>query len=702
MNSFSSTCAGATTAPPDPRKHVNYVQGMVLGADDLNQEFVYHRHQTHWLARDAIGYGTLSGLSVAVGPSSNGPEVSVTPGTALSPRSQLIRVAPKQCAALNSWLALAATQQQLAALGVGANGSVTAYVVLCFRDCQTDPLPIPGEPCRCDSNATAPSRITDDFRLELRLAPPAQPEEDAIRDFVQWLRSIKITAATSGYTSIEDFLQAIRNAAHGLTSPVESPPDFLEGLPPSNLVIPCGQLCDYLRAALRLWVTELRPLWQVQWATQAGGGCGCHGAVQTVGADGEECLLLAALTIRLTSGQVTDPTRVQVDDSARPFVVHLRMLQEWLLFGSCGARLCGEHTFATVFAVNPHTLRIWVHHPLTVHLTEAAVQLELDDEPVGGFSVAPVETATGPSAAVEPNVFDLDLGASPPTPLQEHQRFTIRFDTRLIIEDASPARSLAEAIDGGCWCYPDFADDLLSVFGTVELGGQSSAQPAKTPPAAEQFGSIASIGTSLTYARADHVHPMPPNPIPPHVANTSAHLGHVIKLDVQGTLGAASVVALQGVGFAGGPPSSPANDGNLLTFSNGKWQPAPGGSQFVEHPIPEPYLIVAAGLFKMTDGSSIGPIYNQLTAKRQGNGFVLSFGGTAGDARQRYVNPDPTGPNPKKFNYIVKGTVLAKVPTSTNFIVIGFQPDGILVQMGVNGSPEFFMVEISLFGTSFT
>jgi hypothetical protein len=197
---------------------------------------------------------------------------------------------------------------------------------------------------------------------------------------------------------------------------------------------------------------------------------------------------------------------------------------------------------------------------------------------------------------------------------------------------------------------------------------------------------------------------MPPNPIPPHVANTSAHLGHVIKLDVQGTLGAASVVALQGVGFAGGPPSSPANDGNLLTFSNGKWQPAPGSGQFVEHPIPEPYLIVAAGLFKVTDGSSIGPIYNQLTAKRpaSGAGYVLSFGGLTGDARQRYINPDPTGPSPKKFMYIVKGTVLARLPISTNFIVIGFQPDGILVQVGTNGSPEFFMVEISVYGTSFT
>jgi len=704
MNSFSSTCAGATTVPPDPRKHVNYVQGMVLGADDLNQEFVYHRHQIHWLARDAIGYGTLGGLSVAVGPSPNGPEVSVTPGTALSPRGQLIRVVPKQCAALNNWLALADTQQQLAALGVGANGTVTAYVVLCFRDCQTDPLPIPGEPCRCDSNAMAPSRITDDFRLELRLAAPAQPEEDAIRDFVQWLRRIKITGAASGYTSIEDFLQAIRNAAHGVTSPVESPPDFLEGSPPSNLVIPCNQLCDYLRAALRLWVTELRPLWQVQWATQAGGGCGCHGAVQTVGADGEECLLLAALTFRLTSGQVTDPTRVQVDDSDRPFVVHLRMLQEWLLCGSCGARLCNEHTFATVFAVNPHTLRIWVHHPPTVHLSEAAVQLELDDEPAGGFSIAPVETATSPSAVVEHNVFDLDLGASPPTPLQEHQRFTIRFDTRLIIEDASPARSLADAIDVGCWCYPDFAGDLVTVFGTVAFGGASQSLsgdvtgppssntvrairnfpvnltgngtllgfngsewqlttlpsvplPSTTVPVAEQLGGLGLLGGSVRYAREDHVHPLP-----------------------------------------------------VQQFEN----------QFVEHPKePGRYLIVAAGRFQVgksqsgiPDGGPIGPVYNTLRATpfpsappnlviAGGSGYLLTFGNGTGDASQSYRFPT------KKFAYLVKGTPFSATFDEKSFFpslfsVVQFQKDGILVQIGSTNTDAriaSFMVEISLYGT---
>jgi hypothetical protein len=719
MNSFSSTCAGTATAPSDPRKHVNYVQGMVLGADDLNQEFVYHRHQNHWLARDAIGYGTLNGLKVAIQTSSNGPAVAVTPGTALSPRGQLIRVAPDQCAALNSWLALADTKTQLQALGIGPNGPVTAYVVLCFRDCKTDPLPVPGEPCRCDSDATAPSRITDDFRLELRLKAPSQTEENAIRDFVQWLRGIKVTSAASGYSSIEDFLQAIRDAAQILSSPIQSqlspiqwPPAFLCGSPPGNLLIPSNRLCDYLRAAMRLWVTELRPLWQTKWALQVGGGCGCHGTVQTVGEDGEECLLLAALRIQQTGGQVSDPTQIQVDDSGRPFVVHLRMLQEWLLCGFCGSAVCNERAFATVFALGQHTLRIWVHHPLTVHLTEAAIQLELDDQPVAGFSVAPVSTGSGQQAALEHNVFDLHLSESPLTLLEERQRFALKFDTRLIVENASPSRLLADAIAQSRWCYPDFADDVVTVFGSVELGSQSQAQSqpqaSNALPGAETFSSPGSVGSLASYARADHAHPMTADPVPPHVVNTSAHLAHLIKGDVQGTLGAASVEALQGVGFAGGPPASPANDGNVLTFNNGKWQPAApqtggGPGQFVEHATNQRYLIVAAGRFQVgqsgsgLDGSPIGPVYNNLTAARAAAtpGYLLHFGEPGQPAPLSYKNPAGD------FMYIVKGTVVSNKIAGGDFYVMRFEDGGIRVQV-LPSNPdqviESFMVEISLYG----
>jgi len=105
MKAFCN-CADTLTAP-DPRKHVNYVQGMVLGADDLIQDFAYNRYQRQSMARETIGYGTLSGLRVlaemreAKDGSGKRVHLAIAPGSALTPRGNLLRVAPEQCADLN-------------------------------------------------------------------------------------------------------------------------------------------------------------------------------------------------------------------------------------------------------------------------------------------------------------------------------------------------------------------------------------------------------------------------------------------------------------------------------------------------------------------------------------------------------------------------------------------------------------------------
>ena len=104
METFTPRVSPAV-AVPDPGKHVNYTYGMVLGVDDFTQEFAYLSGRDQWLARDAIGYGTLSGLKVKIENDEKGPRVLVKPGVALSPRGQLIRVTPAQCAYLNPWLA---------------------------------------------------------------------------------------------------------------------------------------------------------------------------------------------------------------------------------------------------------------------------------------------------------------------------------------------------------------------------------------------------------------------------------------------------------------------------------------------------------------------------------------------------------------------------------------------------------------------
>jgi hypothetical protein len=104
MTTFTAgtTALSPEHAPPDPTKHVNYTLGMILGADDFDQEFAWLSGRDRWLARDAIGYGTVNGLQVTVrqGPGIE-PEVLVSCGSAITPHGDLVRVTPTQCASIS-------------------------------------------------------------------------------------------------------------------------------------------------------------------------------------------------------------------------------------------------------------------------------------------------------------------------------------------------------------------------------------------------------------------------------------------------------------------------------------------------------------------------------------------------------------------------------------------------------------------------
>ena len=341
MSTFTSTAVPRAAA--DPTKHVNYVLGMVLGVDDFTQEFTYLSERDRWLARDLLGYGTAWGLAITPGLGSRGPEVRVSPGVALTPRGHLVRVTPAQCASLNDWLK--ANRE-----GVDTHVSVTQllrlWVVLCYRECLTDMVPVPGEPCRSEDDSMAPSRVTDDFRLELRLSRPAQPEEDAVRDFVRWLKDhIQPGSDPASSISLADFLQAVRNAV-ATGSPPSSPPSppsplnspldaMLDASPPGPLIIYTEYMEQYLRAALRLWVTELRALWRPNWL---GAAHGCTAPVTPEPAGEGDCVMLAEVEVALVKSgvggewQVSDAANaIRILEEERPYLLHLRMLQELLL-----------------------------------------------------------------------------------------------------------------------------------------------------------------------------------------------------------------------------------------------------------------------------------------------------------------------------------------------------------------------------------
>jgi hypothetical protein len=196
-------------------------------------------------------------------------------------------------------------------------------------------VPIAGEPCRSEDQLMAPSRVKDDFCLQLRLTKPNQREEDAIRDFVVWLRQIPVPEFGKS-TPLDEFLDGIRAAvASWSTSPPPSSPpsDFMFGSPPGSFHIQSLDVCKYMAAAFRLWVTELRPRWIARWQ-----GCAATHFDGDDAAD-EDCVLLAELVVPvdpISPGPWDVPNApVDVIDSARPYLVHLRMLQDWI---TCGVR----------------------------------------------------------------------------------------------------------------------------------------------------------------------------------------------------------------------------------------------------------------------------------------------------------------------------------------------------------------------------
>jgi hypothetical protein len=323
MSGFTKVVTPATPHP-DPAKRVNYTHGLVLGVDEFTQEFAWLSGRTEWLPRDLIGYGTASGLRVEVLPEVDetlGPPVVVTAGTAVSPSGRLIRVPTAQQAYINPWLdshAQEVNRRVDSTSGSPQTGVIAVHVVLGYRACPDDERPVPGERCRTDDGPTVPSRLRDDFHLALRFDAPDQREDDASGRFVHWLTQVEITDAGKESLTLDRFLDEVRNAS-----------PFLIASPPERLRIRPRDACEYMDAAFRVWATELRPLW-VRPTPVPASDCDAPPS-------DDDCILLATLRIPIAWSEadrgwrVDDEPRVSTDDARRPYLVHLRALQQWLL-----------------------------------------------------------------------------------------------------------------------------------------------------------------------------------------------------------------------------------------------------------------------------------------------------------------------------------------------------------------------------------
>lgn len=338
MTGFASTC---TFTASNPAKHVKYTLGMVLGVDDFEQEFAYHDGHLRWAIRDLHGYGTVNGLSVKIEETTTGPRIRIGKGAAVMPSGHLVCVPMDQCAFLNQWLKIDKHKESLLRLGLVSgqpDQSVTLYVVLCYRCCPTDPMPIPGEPCRSEDSLTSPSRLLDDFVLELSVKPPAQAEHKAMRRFARWLKQVPVVESGSTISK-EEFLQAIRDSL-AVTSPPTSPPSeevmmdppLTVSSPPEAFQINRADVSEYFKAASSLWVTELRP--KVHPLCTGVGPMSCcdsEEASEESKRHDETCLLLAAIDVPLTPTltDVASGGSVVIDEQDRPILFPTQFIQRW-------------------------------------------------------------------------------------------------------------------------------------------------------------------------------------------------------------------------------------------------------------------------------------------------------------------------------------------------------------------------------------
>lgn len=305
-----------TAAPAsflDPDQRVKYSLGLVLGVDEFEQEQFYFLERDRLHQRALHGYGTICGLNVAT----DGVTVSVSPGVAVSPRGAAISVPCSQCADLDEWLGVPEHQQAVTkafgAPSAGAPRQVTLYVLLRYDERDEQQVYLPGAPCRSADDTLAYSRVAERFELRFSLEPPARDDEAVVERFGELLGAIVVADGPGPFLSVAQIEARVQKLAS-------------EPLPGGEtLMVRPLDAPAVLRAALRVWVSEVRPQFHAK----------AEGCVAQPPPERE--LLLGRLDFAVDeTWQVvrpSDPAQkpVDVDQSGRPLLLHARLLQELLL-----------------------------------------------------------------------------------------------------------------------------------------------------------------------------------------------------------------------------------------------------------------------------------------------------------------------------------------------------------------------------------
>lgn len=455
MNCLSS--ASASVAVPDVSKRVNYSYGMVLGVDEFLQEQAYFLNKHRLQSRLLHGYGTVSGLAVTV----SGTQVRVASGIAINPSGQEICVNWEMCADINKWLSDNRADLDRVWPGHLDSQPISLALVLCYRECETDAVPVPGEPCRTQDDVMKASRIADSFELKLcvNLRPsqtpgslpaeslpsgsppavkvclyrPSQLEEFAVRGFGALLERLQVVPDAASFLTAAAFANEIRKLP-GLASADDQAAGLQVATGPTTpLYVRPGEIQNILETGFRVWVTEVRP------KVLAGD------AAAPCQPPHEDCVLLAELDFSATSSWTVSGA-VTVNETFRPYLLHTRLLQEYLLRGPGeDVTETSSRTFVSLSGILPGTVRAWIHFPELLDIPDTAVDVRIWLGAGAGTS-SPFQLKR-----LDPNLNVWDLVLAKPFSINE--RIEVTFDATKITLRGVLKRTLESALNDpqGTW-----------------------------------------------------------------------------------------------------------------------------------------------------------------------------------------------------------------------------------------------------------
>lgn len=163
MNATKTCCDDACHCEGGTFTRLRYSYGQRLTAVDLLDEQAYLIAKDRFVARYALGAGILCGLRARRdGGGEVTPTLRVSRGAALDACGREIVVGADHCLDVAAWFSRHRDE-----LGWNEPGDYGAWVGLRYRECPSDPVHLPGDPCGCDSGGCGYTRVHESFELAL-------------------------------------------------------------------------------------------------------------------------------------------------------------------------------------------------------------------------------------------------------------------------------------------------------------------------------------------------------------------------------------------------------------------------------------------------------------------------------------------------------------------------------------------------------